>query len=74
MAQYRATIQGQRGEASRLGNKKSGIGARVNGWHTGVAVSIEFKDGKDVVTVYRTGGSGYDSKDSGLIAEWESEG
>lgn len=39
MAQFRATIEGNRGEASRLGHKGSGIRAQVNGWSGGVNVS-----------------------------------
>jgi hypothetical protein len=31
MAQFRGTLHGQRGEASRLGSKKSGLTARVDG-------------------------------------------
>lgn len=59
MAQYRATIQGQRGQASRLGSKKTGIRAKVNGWNIGVDVDIYFdaKTGQDRISIYRTGGS-----------------
>ena len=32
MAHFRAVIKGQRGEASRLGSKTSGIRARVQSW------------------------------------------
>lgn len=43
--------------------------AEVNGWHTGATVRIDHEDGRDVVRVYRNGGSnahinGY------LIATW----
>jgi hypothetical protein len=57
MARFRATIQGQRGEASRLGNGKTGIQGRVNGWHVGVRVSGYTRDGEDVFAIYATGGS-----------------
>lgn len=59
MAQFRAMIQGQRGEASRLGSKKSGLRAYVNGWNKGVSVYLQYdeKTGQDVVEVYKTGGS-----------------
>ena len=57
MAHYRATIQGQRGEASRLGTKQSGIRAHVNGWDIGVYVSIQHIQGHDVVYVSLTHGS-----------------
>lgn len=59
MAQFRASISGQRGEASRLGSKNSGITAYVNGWTAGVRVIAEHVDGKDRFGVYRTNGSGY---------------
>ncbi len=57
MAQYRAIIKGNRGEASRLGSKSSGLEARVNGWNVGVYVDIQHIEGKDRVFVYSTGGS-----------------
>lgn len=57
MAQFRAVIKGQRGEASRLGSKNSGINTSVNGWNAGVRVVAEHVDGKDVFHVYRAWGS-----------------
>lgn len=57
MAQFRATIKGQRGEASRLGSKQSGIVAEVNGWNKGIKIYASHRDGKDVFEVYLTGGS-----------------
>lgn len=58
MARFRATIQGQRGEASRLGGAKSGIHADVNGWSVGVRVDgNEGPDGNDAFDVWATGGS-----------------
>lgn len=39
MARYRATIKGQRGQASRLGGPASGIAASVNGWNLGIGVT-----------------------------------
>ncbi len=59
MAQYRATIQGQRQSVSRLGGKSSGITARINGWHLGVAVNGRYdeKTDCDVFDVDVTGGS-----------------
>lgn len=62
MAQYRATIQGQRGAASRLGGKRSGISAYVNGWQCGVrVVSSDDSDrtGQDEFEVFSTSGSGH---------------
>lgn len=58
MAQFRAIIRGQRGEASRLGSKNSGIVAHVDGWNVGVTVrGMVDADGRDVFTIYATGGS-----------------
>jgi hypothetical protein len=57
MAQFRATISGQRGEASRLGSKNSGMSALVNGWNSGVRVEARHIDGMDCFDVYATGGS-----------------
>ena len=59
MAQFRATIQGQRGDASRLGSKSSGITTRTNGWNVGVEVRgyYDEKTGEDVFSVYLSSGS-----------------
>jgi hypothetical protein len=71
MAQFLGSVQGQRGEATRLGSKSSGLTARVNGWHVGVRVEASHEDGKDVFRIYRTGGSsGFASQ---LIAEFSEE-
>lgn len=59
MAQFRGTIQGQRGMASRLGSKNSGLEVSCDGWNSGVTVSAYIgKDGKDHFTISLTGGSG----------------
>lgn len=68
MAHFRATIKGQRGEASRLGSAKSGIMAEINGWDRGIKVYAEHKDGKDHFTVISTGGSNHARKE---IVEFE---
>ena len=65
MAHFRATIQGQRGQASRLGSPKSGIHARVNGWDLGVEVEARIVDGRDVFYVFKTSGS--NAKDRPLL-------
>lgn len=56
MARFRATIKGQRGEASRLGSSNSGITANVNGWDVGVKVESGTGE-EDVFYIYTTGGS-----------------
>lgn len=57
MARYRATIQGNRGQASRLGTTASGITARVNGWNVGVLIHDSANGEEDAFDVYATGGS-----------------
>jgi len=57
MPRFRATIRGNRGEASRLGSAKSGIKAEVNGWDLGVDVFARDEDGEDELHVYMTSGS-----------------
>ena len=59
MAQFRASIRGQRGGASRLGGKSSGISASVNGWRLGVNVSAHYNESTDcdVIAVAINGGS-----------------
>ena len=58
MAQFRAIIKGNRNSVSRLGGKKSGIRAKVNGWNLGVEVWGDVdENGKDFFNVFRTGGS-----------------
>ncbi len=69
MAQFRATIQGNRGEASRLGTKNSGLDADVNGWNVGCRVAMTHESGVDVIRIYRTSGSNA-SETSRLIAEY----
>jgi len=48
MAHFRAVIKGQRGEASRLGSKKTGIYARVQSWGHDLIVNVTHYDDKDV--------------------------
>ena len=58
MAQFMATIKGNRGEASRLGTKKSGMVVRVNGWRCGITVFARVnEEGLDEFTVCHTSGS-----------------
>jgi hypothetical protein len=63
MARFRGTVQGQRGEASRLGNAKTGLTVTANGWDCGVRVEafarISSATGEplDLFHIYATGGS-----------------
>lgn len=71
MARFRATIKGNRGEASRLGTAGSGITARVNGWNEGIRVeavpNTEFPE-RDYFAVYITGGSNGYRRETFLLA------
>lgn len=69
MAHFRAVIRGNRGDASRLGSKDSGMVAHVDGWHTGATVRIWHCDGRDLVSVYRNGGSNGNGTEK-LVAQW----
>lgn len=68
MAHFRATIEGNRGQASRLGTKKSGIVATINGWDIGVRVWIHFDENiqQDIIHIRQTGGSGGQDPYNGL--------
>jgi len=76
MAQFRATIEGARGDVSRLGTKKSGLTVRVNGWNVGVSVRIwhNEKTGLDNILIDGTGGSNdsqhYNLSFPILLVEW----
>ena len=72
MAHFRGTITGN-GEVSKCGTKADGIKASINGWTTGVDITIIHNPvtGKDVVTVERTGGSNAGVEE--LIAQWEED-
>ena len=57
MGHFRGTVKGNRGEASRLGTKGSGLHVTANGWDIGVEVLLWHNGEYDEVTVYITGGS-----------------
>ena len=61
MAQYRGSVSGGRGQASRLGHKTTGMTTECNGWNVGVKCVATYNDktGKDEILVYATSGSGY---------------
>ena len=61
MGHFRATIEGNRGEASRLGTKNSGLDVTANGWQSGIRVYAYHENGEDFFTVTLTSGSGYNS-------------
>lgn len=57
MAQFYGEIQGNRGLATRMGTKDSGMSAHIRGWDVGVRVEVQHVDGRDIIRVYSTGGS-----------------
>lgn len=59
MARFYASIQGSRGQATRMGTKDSGIKGHIRGWDSGVEVSGYYDQvaDVDVFKVYVTGGS-----------------
>jgi hypothetical protein len=73
MAQFRAVISGQRGSASRLGSKASGLQVAADGWNGGVHVSVSHYNGKDYFLVIKTDGSNGQGRRE-VIAEFETKG
>ena len=73
MAHFYAEIQGNRGEATRMGTAKSGMRCHIRGWNIGIQVQIyQDKNGNDVVEVYHTDGSnGWHSELIAKITEGE---
>lgn len=76
MARFRGTVQGDRGEASRLGHR--GLRTTADGWKIGGALVVEpdvdseKKQNLDKVRFVLTGGSEYSYKINGLVATaWE---
>ncbi len=68
MARFRGTIQGHRGEASRLGTAKSGLVVTANGWNLGVRAELDVdENGNDQLVVYRTSGSNRHQKEDQLL-------
>lgn len=51
MAQFRGTIQGFRGEASRLGSKDSGLHVTAASWQGAVSVDLFEANGVDIACV-----------------------
>ena len=69
MGHFYGDIKGNRGSASRMGSKQSGITAHIRGWKIGVRVDITHENDRDCVRVYRTTGSSPHGE-SDLIAKF----
>jgi hypothetical protein len=54
MARFYGSLQGNRGEATRMGTARSGLSTYTAGWDGAVRVVIEDRDGVDYVTVQLT--------------------
>lgn len=71
MAQFYADIQGNRGAATRMGTKASGINGHIRGWDVGCRVHCYYDDKEEVdkVSIELTSGSGQHrmSKDLGTF-------
>ncbi len=73
MAHFRGTVQGSKGEASRLGSQKSGMQVICSGWNSGIKVDASVDStGKDQFKVYKTSGSNQ-SEPAELIYHWKEQ-
>lgn len=58
MSHFYASIQGNKGRATRCGSKSSGMLAHIRGWDIGVYVELKVNErGQDEIELYLTGGS-----------------
>lgn len=57
MARFIGRVQGQAGEATRLGSVDSGLRVNADGWDLGVRVSAWVTPHGDEFRIYATGGS-----------------
>lgn len=51
MAHFYGTLQGQRGEATRLGTESSGMTVKAASWAGAIKTTLFVKDGKDCYRV-----------------------
>lgn len=59
MAQFYADIKGNRGMATRMGTKKSGLNGHIRGWDIGARVYMNYNEQtqQDECTIHLTSGS-----------------
>lgn len=57
--------------ATRRGHRTTGLRAHIRGWEVGVEIHVGERDGKDTVSVWKTGGSNGGRGD--LLAEFTAE-
>ncbi len=53
MAHFRGTLQGGRGEASRLGHKSSGLNATLASWNGAIEVTLRATPEGDVAEIWQ---------------------
>jgi len=70
MSHFYASIQGDKGEATRCGSKDSGSNSHTRGWNLGVAIEGYHHSGEDFFQITITSGSTdkYESYNIGLIS------
>lgn len=73
MAHFYGTVQGHRGEASRLGTRRSGLRATASGWNIGGQLDMEHVADKDRVCLLVRDGSNGPGSMFGCIAMRERE-
>jgi len=59
MAQFYGDIQGNRGQATRMGTKKTGLDGHIRGWNIGARVWMSYNEQtkEDECTIDLTAGS-----------------
>ena len=57
MAHFFGSVQGNRGEATRVGSQTSGVRAAAQGWNVGGRVVVRHENNEDVIYLFLTSGS-----------------
>ena len=57
MSHFYGNMKGAHGETTRCGTKNSGMRCYIRGWDVGVVIYLRHVNDKDIVDVYKTGGS-----------------
>jgi hypothetical protein len=75
MAHFRGTIRGQRGQASRLGSKASGLAVVAQSWEGQIKVTLWHTTAGDKVEVVLSRHGGSDSKllYHGFACDWQGD-
>ena len=70
MAHFRGTLQGSRGEASRLGTKGSDLIVTADGWNFGVVVTLSYNSELDEDEAFITLTSGSDGGPTRFLGKY----